>query len=220
MQDRTIILHRITGGMMNRHVWSLFLISILLTIILIPVPGMTQAGPEKNRSTGTVTISGVVFDKTVQINGRTCDLIGAGLLRYRVVFKGYVAALYLERGNASGEVFKDIPKSLVIEYFHAIDAQAFISSTRQGFMNNLSREQMEAIDQRAKTLYSLYRDVKPGDRYSFTYIPGIGSQIALNGKILGTISGLDFANAMLSIWLGPNPLDQTLKKALLGLDEG
>jgi hypothetical protein len=45
------------------------------------------------------------------------------------------------------------------------------------------------------------------------------SQIALNGKILGTISGLDFANAMLSIWLGPNPLDQTLKKALLGLSE-
>jgi hypothetical protein len=37
---------------------------------------------------------------------------------------------------------------------------------------------------------------------------------------LGTISGLDFANAMLSIWLGPNPLDQTLKKALLGFDEG
>jgi len=205
---------------MNRSVWKFFLISILLIPILSPVPGMTQAGPGTSQSTGTITISGVVYDKTVTINGRTCALIGAGLLRYRVVFKGYVAALYLERGNASGDVFKDIPKSLVIEYFHAIDAQAFISSTRQGFMNNLSREQMEAIDQRAKTLYSLYRDVKPGDRYSFTYIPGIGSQIALNGKILGTISGLDFANAMLSIWLGPNPLDQTLKKALLGLDEG
>jgi hypothetical protein len=111
---------------------------------------------EKNRSTGTVTISGVVFDKTIQINGHTCDLIGAGLLRYRVVFKGYVAALYLERGKASGDVFKDIPKSLVIEYFRAIDAEAFISSTRQGFMNNLSREQMEAIDQGAKT--PIYRE--------------------------------------------------------------
>ncbi|MBN2438300.1 MAG: chalcone isomerase family protein [Deltaproteobacteria bacterium] len=187
---------------------------------MMPVPGMTQTGLRTSQSAGTITISGVVFDKMVAINGRTCALIGAGLLRYRVVFKGYVAALYLERRNASGDVFKDIPKSLVIEYFHAIDAQAFISSTRQGFMDNLSREQREAIDQGAKTLYSLYRDVKPGDRYSFTYIPGIGSQIALNGKILGTISGLDFANAMLSIWLGRNPLDQSLKKALLGLDEG
>ena len=83
-------------------------------------------------------------------------------------------------------------------------------------MNNLSKDKLEAINERAKTLYSLYRDVKPRDRYSFTYIPGIGSQIALNGKVLGTINGLDFSNAMLSIWLGPNPLDQTLKKALLG----
>jgi hypothetical protein len=117
-----MILHRNSGRTMNRHVWSLFLISILLTIILLPVPGMTQVGPGTSQSTGTVTISGVVFDKTVQINGRTCDLIGAGLLRYRVVFKAYVAALYLERGNfASGDVFKDIPKSLVIEYFHIPD---------------------------------------------------------------------------------------------------
>jgi len=205
---------------MNRHVWSLLLIGVFLTIILIPVPGMTQAGPGTGPSPGTIAVSGVVFDKTIAVNSRTLALIGAGLLRYRVVFKGYVAALYLERGNASGEVFQDIPKSLVIDYFHAIDAQAFISSTRQGFMNNLSREQMEAIEQRARTLDSLYRDVKPGDRYSFTYIPGIGSQIALNGKILGTIKGLDFANAMLSIWLGPNPLDPALKKALLGLDKG
>ena len=78
---------------MNRHVWKFFFISILLINILIPVPGMTQTGPGTRQSTGTITISGVVFDKTVQINGRTCDLIGAGLLRYRVVFKGYVAAL-------------------------------------------------------------------------------------------------------------------------------
>jgi len=101
---------------MNGSVWKFFLISILLMNILIPVPGMTLTGPGTGPSAGTITVSGVVFDKTVATNGRACDLIGAGLLRYRVVFKGYVAALYLERGNASGDVFKDIPKSLVIEY--------------------------------------------------------------------------------------------------------
>ncbi|HHO75652.1 MAG TPA: hypothetical protein ENN05_04400 [Deltaproteobacteria bacterium] len=83
-------------------------------------------------------------------------------------------------------------------------------------MKNLPRDQLEAINERAKTLYSMYRDVKPGDRCSFTYIPGTGAQIALNGKVLGAIEGLDFSNAMLSIWLGPDPLDQTLKRALLG----
>jgi hypothetical protein len=201
---------------MNSKTRKLLLISIILTTLLIPFPDTARAGLDKSHSAGTITISGVVMDKTVQVDGHTCNLIGAGLLRYRTVFKAYVAALYLGKKHTSGDLFKDIPKSLVIEYFHAIDAQGFISATRQGFKNNLSKEQLEAIDQRARAFYSLYRDVKPSDRYSFTYIPGIGSELALNGRVLGKISGLDFANAFLSIWLGPNPLDQNLKKALLG----
>ena len=201
---------------MNSKTRKLLLISIILTTLLIPFPDIARADLDKSQSADTITISGVVMDKTVQVDGHTCNLIGAGLLRYRTVFKAYVAALYLGKKHTSGDLFKDIPKSLVIEYFHAIDAQGFISATRQGFKNNLSKEQLEAIDQRARAFYSLYRDVKPSDRYSFTYIPGIGSELALNGRVLGKISGLDFANAFLSIWLGPNPLDQNLKKALLG----
>ena len=54
---------------MNRYVWKLFLISILLINILIPVQGMTQTGPGTSQSTGTITISGVVFDQTVAIKG-------------------------------------------------------------------------------------------------------------------------------------------------------
>jgi hypothetical protein len=201
---------------MNSKTRKSLLLSIIATTLLIPFPNITLAGSEKDQTDGTISISGVVMDKTIQIDGYSCNLIGAGLLRYRTVFKGYVAALYLEKKHTSGDLFKDIPKSLVIEYFHGIAAQGFISATQQGFRNNLSKDQLEAIHERARTLYSLYRDVKPRDRYSFTYIPGIGSRIALNGKVLGTINGLDFSNAMLSIWLGPNPLDQTLKKALLG----
>lgn len=200
---------------MNGKTRKLLLISIIMTTLLIPFPNIALAGLDTRQSDGTISISGVVLDKTFQIEGYSYKLIGAGLLRYRTVFKGYVAALYLGKEHTARDLFKDIPKSLVIEYFHGIAAQGFISATRQGFMNNLSRDQLEAINERATTLYSLYRDVKPRDRYSFTYIPGIGSQIALNGKVLGTISGLDFSNAMLSIWLGPNPLDQALKKALL-----
>jgi hypothetical protein len=201
--------------MSSRTPRFLFL-SIIVATLLIPFPNIALAGLDKRQSAGAIIISGVMIDKTIQIDGYSCNLIGAGLLRYRTVFKGYVAALYLEKTHTPGDLFKDIPKSLVIEYFHGIAAQGFISATRQGFMNNLSKDQLGAINERAKILYSLYRDVKPTDRYSFTYLPGIGSRIALNGKVLGTINGLDFSNAMLSIWLGPNPLDQTLKKALLG----
>jgi hypothetical protein len=195
---------------------SLIRILAPLSIALCISPAVIMASSEKGPSTGGVNVAGVRIDKTTNLEGHQAVLVGAGLLRYRTVFKGYVAGLYLEAGHGAEDVFKDIPKCLVIEYFHAIPAQGFIDATQLGLANNLSRDQLAAIQNRANTLYALYRDVKPKDRYAFTYIPGIGSRMALNDKVLGTISGLDFANAFLSIWLGRNPLDQKLKQTLLG----
>lgn len=191
-------------------------IMLFFSIAACLPPTVITASAESRPSSGAVNVAGVAMDKSATLEGFPADLAGAGLLRYRVIFKGYVAGLYLSRGQKADDVFKDIPKRLLIEYFHAIPARGFVEATRQGLANNLSREQLAAIQDRADALYALYRDVKPGDRYAFTYIPGVGSRIALNEKILGTIGGLDFANAFLSIWLGPNPLDLELKRALLG----
>jgi hypothetical protein len=62
----------------------------------------------------------------------------------------------------------------------------------------------------------LYRDVKPGDRYALTYVPGVGTELALNGTRLGTVAGADFAAAVFAIWLGPKAIDDSLKTQLLG----
>ena len=56
--------------------------------------------------------------------------------------------------------------------------------------------------------------MKPGDRYALTYIPGVGTELALNGKPKGVIEG-DFAAAYFAIWLGAKPLDASLKAQLL-----
>ena len=60
-------------------------------------------------------------------------------------------------------------------------------------------------------------DVKPGDRYSLTYIAGIGTELALNGKPKGTIEGLELAAALFSIRLGNKPINKSFKKQILGL---
>jgi chalcone isomerase-like protein len=64
---------------------------------------------------------------------------------------------------------------------------------------------------------SLYVDVKPGDRYSLTYVPGQGTKLRLNGVERGTIEGADFAAAIFSIWLGAKPMDNKFKRSLLGM---
>ena len=63
---------------------------------------------------------------------------------------------------------------------------------------------------------SLYEDVQPGDRYSLTYIPGTGTELALNGEPMGIIEGADFATAVFSIWLGRKPICKSFKKQILG----
>ncbi|MDA8138151.1 MAG: chalcone isomerase family protein [Desulfobacteraceae bacterium] len=63
---------------------------------------------------------------------------------------------------------------------------------------------------------SLYRDVKPGDRYALTYILGKGTQLSLNGTPLGLIPGAEFASALFAMWLGHNPMNEAFKEQLLG----
>jgi len=82
-------------------------------------------------------------------------------------------------------------------------------------IDNVPAETLQALRSRIERLHALYENVKPGDRYSLTYIPGRGTELALNGDSKGTIEGADFATAYFAIWLGPKPLHAALKSQLL-----
>jgi hypothetical protein len=43
-----------------------------------------------------------------------------------------------------------------------------------------------------------------------TYVPGKGTELALNKGLKGVIEGPDFAGAVLSMWLGPEPINDTV----------
>ena len=58
--------------------------------------------------------------------------------------------------------------------------------------------------------------VKPGDQMVFTYVPGTGTTLAINGTDKVTIAGPAFAEMVFSVWLGPKPPNEALKKGLSG----
>ncbi|MCS6924284.1 MAG: DUF2878 family protein [Candidatus Binatia bacterium] len=162
-------------------------------------------------------IEGVHFPERYEIHGTPLLLHGVGLLRYRLVFKGYVAALYLGVGVHPSQVLADVPKRLELAYFWPIAGPDFGKAADALLPYNVSPETLAHLQPRIARLHALYEDVKPGDRYSLTYIPGIGTELALNGQIKGTIEGADFAAAYFAIWLGPQPLSASLKAQLLGV---
>jgi hypothetical protein len=62
----------------------------------------------------------------------------------------------------------------------------------------------------------MFADVTEGDPILMTYVPGKGVTVSIKGAEKGTVEGKDFADALFSVWLGPNPVQEDLKKALLG----
>ena len=61
---------------------------------------------------------------------------------------------------------------------------------------------------------SFYRDVKAGQRYAFSYVPGQGLEMELDGEVLGKVEDAEFAAAYMSIWLGPEPVSRDLQEGL------
>jgi len=164
-------------------------------------------------------IEGVRFEKNLSVGDEQLRLHGTGLLRYRVLIKGYVAALYLS-DSLGGEqtprtVLADTPRRLEIEYFWAIPAEGFAKATVEGISRNTDRETFEGLRDRIERLNALYEDVEPGDRYAITYLPGVGTELALNGRPLGVVEGADFSAALFAIWLGDEALDESLRRQLL-----
>jgi hypothetical protein len=160
----------------------------------------------------------VVFDENVVVGDNVLEIRGSGVLRYMLFIEAYAGALYTLPGLDPSAVLTDTPKRLEVEYFHALKGKDFGPATYEGLADNLDAAEIQRLRPKIDYHNSLYKDVKPGDRYALTYVPGIGTELALNGQPIGVIEGADFAAAIFSLWLGEKPYDKRFKKELLGLD--
>ncbi len=183
---------------------QLRILSLVFAVVLVPVSVVQSA-----------EIEGVRFPQQLQMGEAQLQLRGAGLLRYRSVFKAYVAALYLDEATQADEVLGEVPRHLEIEYFWSIPAERFAEATIEGISRNVDAAALEELKSRIARFNQLYVDIEPGDRYSLSYLPGRGTELGLNGRPMGVVPGADFAAALFAIWLGPNPLSDGLRRELL-----
>ncbi len=127
----------------------------------------------------------------------------------------YAGALYLAPGVAPDRVLEDVPKRLVLSYFRAIQAGDFGKAALKVLADNVPEATIARLMPRIEHMHRLYENVQPGDRYELTYLPGVGTELSLNGVRKGVVEGADFASAYFSIWLGSDPINETLKEGLL-----
>ena len=67
-----------------------------------------------------------------------------------------------------------------------------------------------------KLLNSFNDKVSVGDIFDFIYIPNDGITVLKNEEQINSISGLEFKKAFFGVWLSDNPVQENLKKAMLG----
>jgi len=166
---------------------------------------------------GAAEIADVRFEKQYTAPEKDLELKGVGLLRYLGMFKVYAGAFYLEEGASLDEALANRAKRIEVQYLRSIKGEEFGPATVEMMKKNVDEATIEKLRQQIEYHNSLYEDVEPGDRYALTYIPGKGTELALNGEPKGVVEGADFATALFSIWIGQEPIDESFKRQIMGL---
>ncbi len=166
------------------------------------------------------TLAKIDFDEFALIPGyeQTLKLNGIGI-RYKFFFKIYIAALYLEQTTQDAvEVIKASGAKRVQMHFlyDEVSREKLVKAWNEGFEENLSAAQLTRLSSRIEQFNNLFSSVVSGDVIMLDYVPDQGTRVMLNGVEQGVIQGEDFNQALLSIWLGPQPVGEDLKDALLG----
>lgn len=173
------------------------------------------SAPEIFPMESAVEEGGAVFESVYISGNNRLFLRGTATYRYLMVIKAYSGALYMKIEDDSEKILEEIPKRLVLEYFHNIKAEDFLKATKEMIRKNFTDSEFEELRDNLKILGKTYRDVNPGDRYSITYFPDTGTELALNGEVLNIFKGGIFAKAMFSIWLGKKPIDKSFRNKIL-----
>lgn len=163
------------------------------------------------------TIAKLTFPDSVTVGGKNLQLNGMGL-RQKLFFNLYAGALYLEAksDDDSAILGADAPKRLVLHFLYKeVSREKMVRSFRKGFKDNTGA-QMGELKSQINQLLGALEPMKKGEQLSLTYVPGAGTTLALRGRDVLTLPGLDFAKAFFSIWLGPKPPTEELKNGLLG----
>ena len=66
-------------------------------------------------------------------------------------------------------------------------------------------------------IFAEHKKLAPGESFEMDWQPGVGTVIAVKGKVQGEpFKEPEFFKALMSIWLGPQPAYWKLKDNLLG----
>jgi len=168
-------------------------------------------------------IASVSLEEQAAVEGIEKKLIlnGAGI-RYKLFFKIYVGALYLPaKQNAADQILSSSHANRVVMHFlyDEVEKEKLVNAWIEGFEDNVDETLYKTLEDRLVQFNDMFQDLHKGDVVLLDYIPEQGTRVTIKGMNKGVIKGSDFNRALLSVWLGEDPVTEELKDAMLGIEE-
>ncbi len=170
------------------------------------------------------SVSDIDLPEVVPANAERPELRlnGASLRELYLLIKTYVGALYLEEKSTDPQAIlnSETHKRMV---FHVmmkrVGARRIANALQEALVVNLSEEEHNGLTKELEQMLSYFNGkMHAGEEAVFDYIPGKGTRITINDEVKGVIPGKDYFKAMLSIWIGDNPVGRDFKDDVLGLN--
>ena len=163
-------------------------------------------------------VGGVKLEDKINLGGQELVLNGAGL-RTRAIFKVYVGSLYVPaKATTAAAVYAKGPRRVQLNMLRDVGADQMIEALADGINQSNSAADAAAVKAQSDQLASILKSVgglKEGNVLTFDYVDG-GTRVSLNGQAKGTIPGEAFNKALTNAWIGDKPVQDDLKKAMLG----
>jgi len=162
-------------------------------------------------------LAGVTMPDAVEVGDQSLVLNGMGL-RKKAIIKVYVAGLFLteKTNDAAAILAADTARRTAMEFRFGVSADKMCDAWKEGLEKNTA-DPSDELKAKFDTLCGYQADMEKGEMMVYTYVPGEGTAVEIKGEAKGTIEGKDFADALFSCWIGPEPPGAAFKKGLLGL---
>lgn len=164
-----------------------------------------------------LTVGGVSLEDSIAIQGTALKLNGAGI-RNKLFIDVYVAGLYLpERTQVAQRIIdgNEVQSIRLVVTSSQITRDRLIDAITEGIKMSAGKE-FPRYEPRLQELWAtLTFEIGEGDIFDFTYVPGEGTHVIRNGQPLRVMPEYEFKRVLFGIWLGKDPIQESLKADLL-----
>ncbi len=187
----------------------LLVLTLLLSLQFSTVSAQTQ-----------LEVNGVTVPRKIEFQNKTLQLNGAGG-RSKMWLEVYVQALYLSQLSQDPKFIIDSDTEMAIRIeitSSMVSSNKLTKAMNTGFEKSAGSN-LEELRPRIEQFKTMLSDaITEKDVFILAYNPLDQSiNVIKNDVVKGKIPGFDFKKALFGIWLSDKPVDDTLKKHLLGI---